>query len=311
MPAKPQQTTSHILMIRPANFGFNEQTAQDNAFQQDDSRYSSKQIRERAIEEFDAFAQLLQLSGVNVILVNDTKSPRKTDAVFPNNWVSFHEDGTVVTYPMFAPTRRKERREEVIALLAKRFQIERRMHLEKYESEQKFLESTGSMVLDRQHKIAYACRSDRTDEGPLAEFCETLGYEQVVFNAADANRVPVYHTNVMMALGETFAIICLDTISDAKERKMVRQKLEQTGKAIISITMAQLHAFAGNMLQVRNRSGDPLLVMSQQAYESLNKDQIYLLHQHTNLLYSPLEVIELYGGGSARCMMAEVFLPER
>jgi len=296
-------------MIRPANFGFNEQTAQDNAFQKDDSRYSSKQIRERAVEEFDAFAQLLQLSGVNVIVMNDTKSPRKTDAVFPNNWVSFHEDGTMVTYPMFAPTRRRERREEVITSLAKRFHIERRVHLEKYEAEQKFLESTGSMVLDRQHKIAYACRSDRTDVTPLNEFCQTLEYEQFLFHAVDANGLPIYHTNVMMALGETFAVICLDTIPDEKERKMLRQKLEQTGKTIIPITMEQLHAFAGNMLQVRNRSDDLILVMSQQAYESLNKDQIFLLNQHTNLLYSPLEVIELFGGGSARCMMAEVFLP--
>lgn len=311
MPTQTHQTTSHILMIRPANFGYNEQTAKDNAFQEADNRFSEEQIKRKAVAEFDEFVNLLKLAGVDVIVVEDTRSPQKTDAVFPNNWVSFHEDGTVITYPMFAPSRRRERREDVIEKLSRRFEVDKRIHLEEYESSNKFLESTGSMILDRKHKIAYVCMSDRTDIAPLDAFCREMGYEKIVFHAVDRDGTPIYHTNVMMALGETFVVICLATIRDEAERAMLLQKFEETNKAVVEITMDQLLAFAGNMLQVRNRNGEPILVMSEQAYHSLDKDQIRLLNQQTNLLYSPLYTIERYGGGSARCMMAEVFLPEK
>lgn len=306
-----QNTTSHILMVRPANFGFNEQTAEDNAFQQRDNDLSTLEVKTKAVKEFDDFVQLLRLSGVDVIVIEDTNTPHKTDAVFPNNWITFHSDGTVITYPIYAPIRRRERREDVIEQLGKRFSVEKRIHLEGAEERDLFLEGTGSMILDRVHKVAYACRSKRTDQEVFDEFCKLMAYEKLIFDAVDNNGQEIYHTNVMMALGETFVVICLETITDAAERQQLLEKFAETNKVVVEITMNQLLSFAGNMLQVRSRSGEPILAMSQRAYESLTKDQIRLLNQHTNLLYSPLETIETYGGGSARCMMAEVFLPEK
>lgn len=306
---KAQQTTSHILMVRPANFGFNEQTAQSNAFQQNDSSLSALEIKRKAIREFDDFVYLLRQSGVDVIVMEDTYDPVKTDAVFPNNWVTFHSDGTIITYPMYAEVRRLERREDIIGKLAHQFDFDKRIRMEEAENRHKFLEGTGSMILDRAHKIVYACISPRTDVEILNEFCKTMGYEKVVFTAVDGDGKEIYHTNVMMALGETFVVICLETVKNEAERKLLLEKFNQTNKAVVEISLRQMLSFAGNMLQVRNKSGEPILVMSQQAFESLNKDQVRTLNQHTNLLYSPIDTIEKYGGGSARCMMAEVFAP--
>ncbi len=306
-----RQTTSTILMIRPANFAFNEETAANNAFQSRDGKMSAGEMRQNAVREFDNFVNKLRDAGVNVIVADDSPSPAKPDAVFPNNWVSFHQEGFVVTYPMFAPTRRKERREEVIEeILQKGFSAQNRLHLEGSEANSRYLEGTGSIIFDHQHRLAYACLSPRTDAGLLEELCQKIGYQKVVFHAVDAKGQDIYHTNVMMALGETFVVICLDSVRDAAERRMLEEKFRATEKEIVDITLAQMNAFAGNMLQVRNTSGDTILVMSEQAYRSLTPAQIKALEQHTRLLHSPIETIETYGGGSARCMMAEVFLPE-
>jgi len=304
-----RQTTRHILMVRPANFGFNEETAANNAFQSRDGRLSPDAMRQKAVEEFDAFVQRLRDAGVDVLVAQDSESPVKPDAVFPNNWATFHQEGLLVTYPMFAPTRRRERNENVLQVaLGAGFRAEKRVHLESNEDTGRFLEGTGSIIFDHQNRLAYACLSPRTDAGLLDELCRILDYEKIVFHAVDATGQDIYHTNVMMAMGETFVVICLDTVRDAQERRMLEQKFRETGKDVVAITLDQMNAFAGNMLQVRNDRDETLLVMSEQAYRSLTPAQIEALERHTKLLFSPIDTIETYGGGSARCMMAEVFL---
>lgn len=298
-------------MVRPANFGFNEETAASNAFQSRDGRLQPEDIRKNAIREFDAFVEHLRAAGVHVIVAADSVKPAKPDAVFPNNWATFHQEGFVVTYPMFAPVRRRERRRQVIdTVLREGFHSERRINLEFNEKINRFLEGTGSIIFDHQHRLAYACLSPRTDAGLLDELCQLLGYEKVVFHAVDAKGQDIYHTNVMMALGETFVVICLDTVRNPKERKMLEQKFRETKKEIVEISLDQMNAFAGNMLQLRNDRDETLLVMSEQAFRSLTPAQITTLERHTRLLHSPIDTIETYGGGSARCMIAEVFLPE-
>lgn len=307
-----QQTTPHILMVRPANFGFNPETAENNAFQSRDHLLSADEMRRNAMLEFDRFVDTLRAAGVDVIVAEDTPQPVKPDAVFPNNWVTFHQEGHIITYPMNAESRRLERSEEIIGhVLENGFaQTGERKHFEDAEAQHIFLEGTGSIIFDHQHRLAYACLSPRTDADLLEKLCQFLGYQKVVFHAVDGNGQDIYHTNVMMALGETFVVICLDTVRDAEERAMLEATFAQTGKAVIDISLDQMNKFAGNMLQVRNRQNDLLLVMSEQAYNSLNAQQISTLEQHTQLLYSDIKTIETYGGGSARCMMAEVFLPE-
>lgn len=298
-------------MVRPANFGFNEETAASNAFQSRNGRLQPEDIRKNAIREFDAFVEHLRAAGVHVIVAADSVKPAKPDAVFPNNWATFHQEGFVVTYPMFAPVRRRERRRQVIdTVLREGFHSERRINLEFNEKINRFLEGTGSIIFDHQHRLAYACLSPRTDAGLLDELCQLLGYEKVVFHAVDAKGQDIYHTNVMMALGETFVVICLDTVRNPKERKMLEQKFRETKKEIVEISLDQMNAFAGNMLQLRNDRDETLLVMSEQAFRSLTPAQITTLERHTRLLHSPIDTIETYGGGSARCMIAEVFLPE-
>lgn len=306
-----QQITEHILMVRPANFGFNPQTAKNNAFQTNDTSLDINTIKTKAIAEFDQFVNKLRSAGVHIIVAEDTVEPIKMDAVFPNNWITLHENGTVITYPMHAPMRRLERREDIIEQIGTSFQIKKRIHLEGGEADHQFLEGTGSMIFDRQCQIVYACRSVRTSVDLLDQFCTEMDAEKVLFNAVDGNDLPIYHTNVMMALGETFVVICMDSIPDVEERAMLEQKFKATKKEIIPISLEQMLAFAGNMLQVRNRAGEGILVMSQQAYASLEPTQIEQLKRHTQLLHSDIKTIETYGGGSARCMMAEVFLPEK
>lgn len=299
-------------MVRPANFGFNEETAESNAFQSRDGRMSPEDIRKKAIQEFDAFVEKLRAAGVHVIVAADSAKPAKPDAVFPNNWATFHQEGFIVTYPMYAPVRRRERRRQVLdTVLREGFHSERRINLEYNEKLKRFLEGTGSIIFDHQNRLAYACLSPRTDAGLLDELCQLLNYEAVVFHAVDGKGQDIYHTNVMMALGETFVVICLDTVSDAAERKLLEKKFRDTKKEIVAISLDQMNAFAGNMLQVRNNREETLLVMSEQAYRSLTPAQIQTLERHTQLLYSPIDTIETYGGGSARCMIAEVFLPEK
>lgn len=297
-------------MVRPANFAFNEETAANNAFQSRDGSMNAEDMRRKAVQEFDAFVRKLRDAGVDVIVVEDSALPAKPDAVFPNNWVTFHQEGLIVTYPMFAPTRRQERREEVVKeVLLRGFRPARRLHLEGSEADGRFLEGTGSIIFDHQHRLAYACLSPRTDAALLKDLCERIGYRDIVFHAVDANGQDIYHTNVMMALGETFVVICLDSVRNPDERNLVETAFRDTDKEIVDISLAQMNAFAGNMLQVRNTAGETILVMSEQAYRALTPDQIRRLEGHTRLLYSPIDTIETYGGGSARCMMAEIFLP--
>lgn len=307
------QTTSHLLMVRPAQFGFNAETAENNAFQSRDQRLSPSEMREKAIEEFDQFVAQLRAVGVNVLVAEDSTEPAKPDAVFPNNWVSFHQEGHIVTYPMFAPTRRLERSEAVLqtVLEAGFQQTGSRWHLEQEEANNRFLEGTGSIIFDHPHRLAYACLSPRTDAALLDQLCDLLGYKAVVFHSVDAHGQAVYHTNVMMALGETFVVICLESVPDPEEKAKLLALFNETGKEVVPISLEQMNAFAGNMLQVRNQEGKTYLIMSETAYQSLSPAQIEQLRSHTELLHSQLNTIETYGGGSARCMLAEIYLPKK
>jgi hypothetical protein len=307
------QITDSILMIRPVQFRMNEQTAVNNFFQEDLELRNSV-INSRAQEEFDAFVVKLREAGVEVIVVEDRLETDTPDSIFPNNWVSFHKDGTVVVYPMYAENRRKERREDIFAILEEMgYEIRQIIDYTRAEADGYFLEGTGSILMDREHSKAYCALSDRADEGLFIEFCEDFEVTPVIFTAnqsVDGKRLPIYHTNVMMCLGEEFAVICLDAIDDKDERKNVLDHLRRDGKEVIDISEAQMHAFAGNMLQVLGRDGERLLVMSSSAHNSLTPEQISRLEKTSRILSSPLDTIETCGGGSARCMMAEVFLPK-
>lgn len=310
-----QQTTNTILMIRPVNFRMNEQTAVNNYYQKVLDNLLPETVNAKAQKEFDAFVEKLEKVGVQVIVVNDTNETDTPDAVFPNNWISFHQNGSVALYPMFAENRRLERREDILEILeSKRFLIYDIVDYTSAEDEAVFLEGTGSLLLDRIHKKAYCALSPRADEDLFIEFCEDFDYMPVWFTAnqtVNGKRVPIYHTNVMMCLGETFAVICLSSIDDKKERKNVIQHLKENGKEIIDITEAQVNCFAGNMLQVKGANDALYLVMSQSAYESLTHSQLEVLKKHNKaIVSSSLDTIEACGGGSARCMMAEVFLPK-
>ena len=304
------QTTSNILMIRPVNFGFNPETAESNAFQNADfGKQNENNAQAVALREFDEMVSKLRLAGVNIYVVKDTETPYTPDSIFPNNWISFHANGTLITYPMQAENRRLERREEIIEKIAENFYINRRIDLSYFEAENKFLEGTGSMVLDRKFKIAYACLSPRTHEDVLQEFSSQMNYEIVKFNAVDGSGKQIYHTNVLMCIGDMFAVICLEAIPDLDERLMVRNSLEQSGKRIVEISLDQMNQFAGNMLEVKGNRGEKMLVMSKSAYQSLNAKQIDILDDYCSIHAFDLSMIEGNGGGSARCMMAEVHLP--
>ena len=307
-----QQITNSILMIRPVAFRMNEETAVNNYFQEDIDAQNAD-INTKAQQEFDAFVAKLRSVGVQVIVEHDDLKMDTPDSIFPNNWVSFHDNGTVGLYPMFAANRRRERREEIMTRLeSEGFHIEGFMDYTPAEDEEVFLEGTGSLLLDRINKIAYCALSPRADEELFIEFCEDFEYTPVVFTAnqtVDGKRMPIYHTNVMMALAENFAIICLDAIDDAKEKKLVVSMLKQSKKEIIAITESQMHQFAGNMLQVKGTDDKKFMVMSLAAHNSLTKEQITKIEKHCEILSSDLTTIETCGGGSARCMMAEVFLP--
>ncbi|CAM4206551.1 citrulline utilization hydrolase CtlX [Zobellia nedashkovskayae] len=306
------QITNNILMIRPVNFRMNEQTAVNNYFQEDIDVQNTT-INSKAQQEFDAFVDVLRSKGVNVIVVEDTKEPDTPDSIFPNNWISFHANGTVGLYPMFAENRRSERREDILETLEEKgLHIENIVDYTSAEAEGVFLEATGSIALDRVNKKAYCALSGRADEELFIEFCEDFEYSPVIFTAnqsVDGKRMAIYHTNVMMCLAENFSVICLDTIDDKKERKNVIDHLKQDGKEIIKITEQQMHHFAGNMLQVLGGDDKRYLVMSSSAYNSLTSKQIEAIETYCEIIHSSLDTIETCGGGSARCMMAEVFLP--
>lgn len=309
-----KQITNNILMIRPVSFRMNEETAINNYYQKVVDTLTPETVQFKALQEFDAFVEKLKDKGVNVIVINDSKETDTPDSIFPNNWVSFHQNGDVGLYPMFAENRRLERREDVLeALESQGFEIENIIDYTAAEEASVFLEGTGSLLLDRVNQKAYCALSPRADEDLFIEFCEDFEYTPVPFIAnqtVNGERLPIYHTNVMMCLAEDFAVVCLDCIDDKKERKNLLSHLKEDGKRVIAISESQVTNFAGNMLQVLGENNKRYLVMSKSAYESLSKQQVTDIEKYCEIIYSSLDTIEACGGGSARCMMAEVFLPK-
>ena len=309
------QTTNSILMIRPVAFRMNEQTAVNNYYQKVLDGLSPATVNEKAQHEFDVFVEKLRNVGVDVTVVDDILDPDTPDSIFPNNWISFHQNGDVALYPMFAENRRLERREEILDLLEEKgFEIENIVDYTDAEIDGFYLEGTGSLLLDRANAKAYCALSPRADEELFIEFCEDFDMEPILFNAyqtVDGERKLIYHTNVMMCLGETFAVICADCIDDKKERSMVLDHLKKDNKEIILITEDQMNNFAGNMLEVQGENNKHYLIMSASAHQSLTEKQVDQLQKHAEILSSSLDTIEACGGGSARCMMAEIFLPKQ
>lgn len=307
-----KQITNTVLMVRPVRFRMNEETVVNNYFQEE-MDLKNEEINRQAQQEFDTFVHKLREVGVKVIGVEDIYEQNTPDSVFPNNWITFHQNGNVAIYPMFAENRRRERREDILDKVEEEgFLIENVYDYTDAEQENIFLEGTGAMVLDRVHRKAYCALSPRADEELFIEFCEDFEYTPVIFKAyqkVDGKQVPIYHTNVMMALGENFAVVCLDTITDKSERKNLLHHLKEDKKEIISITPEQMCQYAGNMLQVQGKDST-YLVMSDAAYNALTPQQIQTIEKYTQILHSNLETIETCGGGSARCMLAEVFNPE-
>ncbi|WBX95733.1 citrulline utilization hydrolase CtlX [Chryseobacterium gambrini] len=306
------QTTDTVLMIEPIAFGFNAETAKNNYFQVEQKGFDTQF---KALSEFKAFVEKLRSKGINVITVKDTLDPHTPDSIFPNNWVSFHKDGKVVLYPMFASNRRVERRDDIIETIKEQgFEVAEIDDWSFPETQGHFLEGTGSMIFDHDNKIAYGSVSLRLDENLFREFCEKYGFTPVVFHSFQTvgeERLPIYHTNVMMCVADKFVVICLDCIDDELERSKVIETIKNSGKEIVEISEEQMQQFAGNMLQVNNKDGQKFLVMSETAYQSLNEDQIAAIEKYCEIIYSDLNTIEVNGGGSARCMLAEVFLPKK
>ena len=306
-----RQTTDTLLMIRPARFGYNAETAENNAFQHQEGAEDVHAIHNAALAEFDAFVEVLRAAGVEVIVEEDRTDPDTPDAIFPNNWFSTHASGNVVLYPLLAESRRLERRLDIFQRLADQHgrRIAMLVDLSVNEVRHRALEGTGSMVFDRQAQVAYACLSPRTDPLLLEEFARMYDFRAVVFVGEDVRGEAIYHTNVMMHVGSSCAVVCLDAIADEEDREMVRASLVTGGKDVIPISLEQMDHFAGNMLEVRGTDDRRYTVMSQQARDCLTDEQRVAIEAHTGMLSSPLDTIERYGGGSARCMMAEIFLP--
>lgn len=301
-----RQCTNTLLMIRPASFGYNPQTAETNAFQSTDKISNAQQ---QALHEFNLAVKTISDKGINLIVIDDTNLPVKPDAIFPNNWIYMHSDGRVFLFPMCAPNRRMERREDIIVTLGEKFFVKELCSFAKYELGGSYLEGTGSVVFDHVSKIAYACVSPRTHLKILNEFAKNIGYKVISFTATDTKGAEIYHTNVMMSIGKKIAVICSDSITNEQEKKQVIESLNASGRSIINITLEQMNHFAGNVLEVENKNGESLMILSQQAMNAFTDDQISELRKHTTLLPIQIPTIETLGGGSARCMLAEVFLP--
>ena len=307
------QTAASVLMVRPAAFGANPQTQESNRFQTGAVPDPGREVRAAVDREFDALAQALERAGVEVCIVADTPAPPRPDAVFPNNWFSTHADGTLVLYPMLATNRRTERRTEVLEALTRthRFRVSRTVDLTAHEHDGVFLEGTGSLVLDRSHRLAYACLSARTHVEALGDFAQQLDYEIVGFEAVDAGGAAIYHTNVLMCVGSRFAVLCPASIADAQRRAAVVRILENSAHALIEITHAQMSAFAGNVLELRNARGETVIAMSSAAHEAFGPGLRARLETFGTIVHAPIPTIERYGGGSVRCMLAEIHLPRR
>ena len=305
------QTTDEVLMIRPCSFGFNSETAANNTFQK---RGYEEDAQETALKEFDKYVELLQINGVKVNVVSDTPMPHTPDSIFPNNWFSTHSNGTLVLYPMFAKNRREERKTGVMDYMIENFDIHEICDLTAYEDKGLFLEGTGSMVIDRENGIVFACKSPRTDETVLKEFCKVFGWEYCMFNANDDRGNAIYHTNVMMSIGSRFSVVCLDSIKDIFQKKNFMEKMKYCKKEIVEISFDQMNHFAGNMIELhssendKNIKGQPLLIMSETAFNVLSLNQKDVLESYYKILSPNLKFIEANGGGSARCMIAEIFI---
>lgn len=304
-----RQLTDTVFMIRPSHFSFNEETYSSNSFQSK-PELSTIEIRETAKKEFDQMVDILRFNKINVIVFDELGTEELPDAVFPNNWISTHQDGMIVTYPMQSELRRKERREDIIDSLSSAFEVSRRYSLELFETQDQFLEGTGSLILDRENEIAYACLSPRTDVRLLHKFGLLTAYKMIFFHASDENGNAIYHTNVMMALGQDFVICCMDAVEKEKHTELLKS-FQQTKKELLDISTEQMNSFAGNMLELINTDGKRILVMSQTAFDSLNPEQLVFLNNRTNLLPVSIPTIEKIGGGSTRCMIAEVFLNKK
>jgi len=306
----PMAVATTILMIRPAAFGYNPETAMNNYFQSDITLPRSE-IQQKALEEFDQMVEILSGHGIHVIVIEDTAEPPKPDAIFPNNWLVAAPRGLVSVFPMFAPNRRPEKREDILEWLSREFVVKDFQDWSEYEVEGRFLEGTGSMVMDHENKMIYAAVSERTSLPVLEKYATTNGYQAIIFLATDRRGKPVYHTNVVLSLGDAFAVLCEEAIPEEWELIAVRQLLESTGKAIIPITLDQMHAYAGNLLQLQNDRGEKFIVMSQSAYEALKPEQRQMLEAYGTIIPVDVSTIEQVEGGSVRCMMAEIFLERR
>lgn len=303
---KFSQSPSSVLMIRPAKFGFNQQTAESNTFQHEQTE-SAIAVSAKALEEFNRMADTLIAQDVDVIVVDDTSAPEKPDAIFPNNWISFHADGTVVLYPMMAENRRLERNIPVIDRIKSEFQVGQVIDLSKHESKNQFLEGTGSVVFDYVNQIAYASRSPRTHESVLLDLCKKLNYKPVMFDAVDVAGLPIYHTNVLMCVGTRFAVICLDAIRKDEDQEKLLDSFSTTGHQVVAISYEQLKLFAGNMIEVLTRAGEPIVLISEAAFHSLLPGQLNAITRFAELIPLSIQTIEKYGGGSVRCMVAGIF----
>ncbi|MGL4362727.1 MAG: citrulline utilization hydrolase CtlX [Cellulosilyticaceae bacterium] len=305
-----QHTSQHILMVRPASFGFNAQTAESNAFQQKPTQ-AAEEIQAKAVTEFDDFVAQLRALRIDVTVAQDSAEPTKPDAIFPNNWVSFHPDGQVFLFPMCTPNRRWERDPKIIQQIAESFDIKQINDLSATENQNMILEGTGSMVFDHINKIGYACLSPRTHKTLFENFCQKIGYQPISFTALDKSGGEIYHTNVVMCIGEGFVVICLESIPDKLEQKKIRNSFNKNEIEIIAISLDQMNNFAGNMLEVSNKNGKKYLIMSKTAYTSLNYTQQGIIRKYSEIVSVDIPTIESIGGGSARCMMAEIFCPKK
>ncbi|KXX70038.1 citrulline utilization hydrolase CtlX [Flammeovirga sp. SJP92] len=303
-------SSRHILMVRPASFGFNEDTAVDNEFQETNLDFSNSDYVESALKEFDHYVATLRANDVDVTVIDDTPEPKKPDSQFPNNWFTTHSDGNIFLYPMRPLNRRPEKRKDIIELLEMCFHVSKVTDLSEYEEKGKFLEGTGSIIFDRVHKIAYACVSGRTDQDLFEQHAATLGYEAVTFISVDEKDVPIYHTNVMLSIASDFVVICGASIKDADEKAMLWEKFKATGKEIIDVSYAQLKDFTCNVLEVTDLNGNKKITMSSRAYHSFTPEQIEVMEKYVKIIHSPIETIENVCGGGTRCMMAEIYLDE-
>lgn len=303
-----RQTTSTVMMVRPVSFVFNPQTAASNLFQKDEALMAAEELQRKVLLEFDRFVRILRDNHVEVVVIEDTPDPPKPDAIFPNNWIMMQHTGEICLFPMEAKNRRAERRKDILEKLESDFNVVQIHDLSSPEKEGKYLEATGSMIFDHPNQIAYACISPRTDRELFINFCRRNDYTPIPFRANDENGSAIYHTNVMMCIGTEVAVICSESIADRDERQAVLEKLRETGHEVVEITFDQMNHFAGNMLQLKSKKGNNLLVMSTQALKALNPQQVEQLEKHVQIVHSPLNTIERIGGGSARCMMAEIFL---